>query len=68
MKQVGSNCRIQSNDLDELRDEAYENVKIYKAQTKVFHNKIVSPKSFEPNQKVWLLILSIFTGKCYLLG
>jgi len=54
MKQVGSNRKIPLNELDELRNEAYKNAKIYKVKTKAFHNKMISRKSFEPNQKVWL--------------
>ena len=52
MKQVGSNRRFQLNELDEFHNEAYENAKIYKAKTKAFHDKIISRKSFEPNQKI----------------
>ena len=36
MKQAGSNRRLQLNELDELRNEAYDNAKIYKAKTKAF--------------------------------
>ena len=65
MKQVGSNRKLQLNELDELRNEAYENAKIYKAKTKAFHDKMISRKSFEPNQKVWLFNsnLKLFPGK-----
>jgi len=52
MKQVSSNHRLQLNELDELRNEAYENVKIYTSKTKGFHDKMISRKSYEPNQKV----------------
>ena len=52
MKQGCSNCRLQLNELDELRHEAYENAKIYIAKTKAFHDKKISRKSIEPNQKV----------------
>ena len=52
MKQAGSNCRLQLNELDELGDEAYENARIYKAKIKAFHDKIIYHKSFEPNRKV----------------
>jgi len=45
MKQAGSNRRLQLNELDELRNEAYENAKIYKAKTKAFHDKMISRKS-----------------------
>lgn len=54
MKQAGSNRRLQLNELDELRNDAYENAKIYKAKTKAFHDKNISRNSFEPNQQVWL--------------
>jgi hypothetical protein len=65
MKQAGSSRRLQLSELDELRSEAYENAKIYKAKTKAFHDKIISRKSFEPNQKVWLFNskLRLFPGK-----
>jgi len=65
MKQAGSNRRLQLNELDELLNKAYENVKIYKAKTKAFHDKIISHKSFEPNQKVWLFNskLKLFPAK-----
>jgi len=36
MKQAGSNCRLQLNRLNELRNEAYENAKIYKVKKKLF--------------------------------
>ena len=42
------------NELDELHNEAYENANVHKAKTKAFHNKMISCKYFEPNQKVWL--------------
>ena len=53
------------NELDELRNEAYENAKIYKAKTKAFHDKTISRKSFQPNQKVWLFNskLKLFLSK-----
>jgi len=62
MKQGGSNCRFQ---LNELRNEAYENGKIYKAKTKAFHDKMISRNFFKPNQKVWLFNskLKLFPSK-----
>jgi len=69
MKQAGSNCRLQLNELDELRNEAYENAKIYKVKTKAFHDKMISHKSFEPNQKgcvraITLTSSEIGSGNC----
>ena len=36
MKQTSSNRRLQLNELDELRNEAYKNAKNYKAKPKLF--------------------------------
>ena len=44
--------KLQLSELDELRLEAYENVQIYKEKTKVFHDKHILRKIFEPDQKV----------------
>jgi len=65
MKQVGSNHRLQLNELSELRNEASKNAKIHKAKTKAFHDKMISHKSFELNQKVSLFNskLQLFPGK-----
>jgi len=49
MKQTGSNRKLQLNKLEELRDEAYQNGRIYKAKTKVFQDKTISRKSFKPH-------------------
>jgi len=54
MTQVGSTCRLQFNELEELRSKTYENARMYKARTKAFHDKHINRKTFEPNQKVWL--------------
>ena len=45
---------LQLSEFDELRQEAYENSKIYKEKMKAFHDKHISRKTFEPNQQVWL--------------
>ena len=54
MKNVGFNRRLQLNKLEELRNEAYESAKIYKARTKAYHDKFITRKMLELNQKVWL--------------
>ncbi|XP_059650487.1 uncharacterized protein LOC132296295, partial [Cornus florida] len=65
LKQAGSNRALQLNELEELRNDAYENAKIYKAKTKAFHDKHIVKKSFAPGQKVWLFNsrLKLFPGK-----
>ncbi|CAN6554941.1 unnamed protein product [Malus baccata var. baccata] len=38
---AGSHRKLQLNELDEIRHEAYENASIYKEKTKVFHDKMI---------------------------
>jgi hypothetical protein len=56
---------LQLNELEEIRNEAYENSRIYKERMKVFHDKNILRKSFEPLQKVLLYNsrLHLFPGK-----
>ena len=58
---------LQMNELDELRCESYENSRIYKEKVKIFHDKNIVRKTFEPHQKVLLYSsrLHIFPGKLY---
>ncbi|XP_073152892.1 uncharacterized protein [Henckelia pumila] len=46
--------KLQLNELDEFRSEAYENAKIYKEQTKKWHDKVIVHKEFKTGQKVLL--------------
>jgi hypothetical protein len=57
--------KLQLNELEEIRNEAYENSRIYKERMKVFHDKNIFRKSFEPLQKVLLYNsrLHLFPGK-----
>ena len=52
------------NDLDELRRESYESLRIYK-KNMLFHDKNIVRKTFEPHQKVLLYSsrLHIFPDK-----
>ncbi|XP_028119244.1 uncharacterized protein LOC114316768 [Camellia sinensis] len=54
MAKSGDHRKLQLNELEKLRNDAYESFKIYKARTNAFHDKHISCKSFEPHQKVWL--------------
>ena len=54
MKAFGSNRLLQLSELDVLRTNAYENAKIYKERTKVWHDKHIVQKEFESGQKVVL--------------
>nr|XP_017184779.2 uncharacterized protein LOC108172132 [Malus domestica] len=51
---AGVHRKLQLNELDEIRYEAYENARIYKEKTKAFHNKMIRGKSFSIGQKVLL--------------
>jgi hypothetical protein len=51
--------------LEELRNNAYDSLKIYKEKTKAFHDRHIRSKTFELDQKVWLFNskLRLFLGK-----
>ncbi|CAL2259908.1 unnamed protein product [Prunus armeniaca] len=65
MKEVGDASRLQLNELDEIRNDAYESAWIYKERTKAFHDKAIQRKTFEIGQKVLLFNsrLWLFPGK-----
>jgi len=56
---------LQLQELEELRNESYENHRIYKENTKKFHDKFIHRKTFSIGQKVWLFDsrLRLFPGK-----
>ncbi|CAN6725357.1 unnamed protein product [Malus baccata var. baccata] len=46
--------KLQLNELEEVRNEAYENSRIYKEKTKAFHDRMIRSKTFSIGQKVLL--------------
>jgi hypothetical protein len=54
LDETGKLRKLQLNELEELRNDAYESSKIYKAKMKIFHDKRILRKTFEVNQKVYL--------------
>uniref|UniRef100_A0A2N9GYX5 RNA-directed DNA polymerase n=1 Tax=Fagus sylvatica TaxID=28930 RepID=A0A2N9GYX5_FAGSY len=52
--EAGKLRKLQMNELEELRNEAYESSRIYKAKMKTFHDKRILRKTFVVNQKVYL--------------
>ena len=52
-KRVGEKCMLQLSELEEFRDEAYENAKIYKEKMKAWHDKHIARKEFEAGQRVF---------------
>ena len=51
--------------MDEFRNDAYENAKIYKERTKKWHDKQILRREFVPGQQVLLFNsrLKLFPGK-----
>ncbi|CAN6716175.1 unnamed protein product [Malus baccata var. baccata] len=64
LEEAGSQRRLQLNELDEIRHEAYDNASIYKQKTKAFHDNMIRGKSFSIGQKVLLFNsrLRLFPG------
>ncbi|XP_058733004.1 uncharacterized protein LOC131604588 [Vicia villosa] len=62
---AGEKRLLDINELEELRQDAYENAKIYKERTKKWHDKRISRKNFSIGDKVLLFNsrLKLFPGK-----
>ena len=54
LDKAGELRKLQIFELEELRNEAYENAKIMKDRVKVFHDKFIMRKTFVQGQKVLL--------------
>ncbi|CAN6542446.1 unnamed protein product [Malus baccata var. baccata] len=63
--EAGLHRKLQLNELEEIRNEAYENARLYMEKTKAFHDKMSRTKSFSVGQKVLLFNfrLRLFPGK-----
>ena len=51
MDKAGDMRKLQVSKLEEIRNEAYENVKITKSRVKIFHDNFIQRKSFYPRTK-----------------
>ena len=62
---AGEKRLLQLNELDEFRNEAYENSRIYKEKTKAWHDKHITRKELTAGQQVLLFNsrLKLFPGK-----
>ena len=58
LDRAGKQRKLQLNELEELRYDSYENAKLYKERTKIFHDKSIIRKSFIVGQKVLLTFIS----------
>nr|GFB12869.1 reverse transcriptase domain-containing protein [Tanacetum cinerariifolium] len=65
LKTAGDHRKLQLNELNELRDQAYENSLIYKKQTKKLHDDKIKNRIFNVGDQVLLFNsrLKIFSGK-----
>ncbi|CAL9021101.1 unnamed protein product, partial [Prunus brigantina] len=65
LKEAGMVRKLQLNELEELGNESYENARIYKDRTKLYHDKAILRKEFQPGMKVLLYDsrLRLFPGK-----
>lgn len=63
--EAGIYRKLQIQELEEIRNDAYENSRIYKEKTKAFHDKVNTRKTFSVGQKVLLFSsrLKLFPGK-----
>jgi len=51
---VGESRKLQLNELEEIRNDAYDCSKWYKDYMKMMHDKVITRKDFQPGQKVLL--------------
>nr|GEW53296.1 reverse transcriptase domain-containing protein [Tanacetum cinerariifolium] len=65
LKTMGDHQKLQLNELNELRDQAYENSLIYKERTKKLHDDKIKNRIFNVGDQVLLFNsgLKIFSGK-----
>ncbi|GJZ16641.1 reverse transcriptase domain-containing protein [Tanacetum coccineum] len=65
LKTMGDHRKLQLNELNELRDQAYENSLIYKERTKKLHDSKIKNRIFNVGDRVLLFNsrLKIFSGK-----
>ena len=65
MIRAGELRKLQISELEEIRNEAYNNAWITKSRTKIFHDQLINKNFFAPGRKVMLYHsrLHIFTGK-----
>ncbi|GKB43087.1 reverse transcriptase domain-containing protein [Tanacetum coccineum] len=65
LKTAGDHRKVQLNELNKLRDQAYENSLIYKERTKKIHDSKIKNRVFNIGDRVLLFNsrLNIFSGK-----
>ncbi|XP_076893184.1 uncharacterized protein LOC143545130 [Bidens hawaiensis] len=63
--EAGELRKLKLNELEEIREEAYECASNYKEKLKMVHDAKIRKRTFEVGQKVWLYnsSLKLFPGK-----
>ncbi len=51
LDKAGTQRKLQLNELEEIRNDAYESAKVYKERMKIFHDKNILRKSFNPSRE-----------------
>ena len=66
LRVAGEKRLLQLNEIEEFRNNAYENAKFYKDRTKRWHDKHIQMRDFDVNQKVLLFNskLNLFRVNC----
>ena len=65
LNKVGNLRKLHIAELEEIRNEVYDNAKITKSRTKLFHDQSIRRNNFVPRQTVLLYNsrLHLFAGK-----
>ncbi|XP_017609152.1 uncharacterized protein LOC108455049 [Gossypium arboreum] len=65
LEPAGKARNLDIQELEKIRNNAYENARIYKDKTKMFHDKNIVQKHFSVGQRVLLYnsVLKLFPGK-----
>ncbi|XP_074266857.1 uncharacterized protein LOC141590147 [Silene latifolia] len=65
MSEAGLHSKLQLQELEEIRNDAYENASIYKARTRAWHDNMISRRVFQVGEKFLLFQnrLRLFSGK-----
>ncbi|XP_051140143.1 uncharacterized protein LOC127257724 [Andrographis paniculata] len=63
LQEAGAHRKMQIQELEEIRQEAYENAILYKEKTKAFHDNHISRKFLRLDRKSYHSRLKLFPGK-----
>lgn len=62
---VGNKSGLELSELEEIRLNVYDNIKLYKEKVKAWHEKHITHKMFEVGQRIFLFNshFKLFSGK-----